>query len=48
MSLTQKLRHVGVIVAAALLATALGIKPVTVYAMGTDTPPADRRRQEEG
>jgi tetratricopeptide (TPR) repeat protein len=41
MTLTKALRHVGVIAAAALLVTAVSFKPVTVHAMGTDSPPAD-------
>lgn len=36
MTLTQALRHVGVLAAAALIVTAVGLKPV--IAMGTDTP----------
>ncbi len=50
--MTQTLRRIGILAAAALLATALGLKPV--YAIGTDDPPpptetAARRkeRQEE-
>jgi tetratricopeptide (TPR) repeat protein len=39
MTLTQVLRRAGVFAAAALLATALSAKPVTVFAMGTDSPP---------
>jgi tetratricopeptide (TPR) repeat protein len=39
MSLTQALRHVRVIAAAALVVTAVSIKPVAVHAMGTDSPP---------
>jgi len=39
MTLTQTLRHIGVLAAAALLVTAVSIKPLTVYAMGTDNPP---------
>jgi tetratricopeptide (TPR) repeat protein len=38
MTLTQALRHIGIFAAAALLVTAVSIKPVKVYAMGTDTP----------
>ena len=38
MTPTQALRHVGLFAAAALLVTAVSIKPVTVHAMGTDTP----------
>ena len=37
MTLTQALRHLGVLAAAALLVTAVGIKPL--YAAGTDNPP---------
>ena len=39
MSLTQTVRHVGVIAAAALLVAAVSIKPVAVHAMGTESPP---------
>jgi tetratricopeptide (TPR) repeat protein len=39
MTVTQFLRRAGVYAAAALLVTALSIKPVTVFAMGTDSPP---------
>ena len=39
MTLIQALRRVGVLAAAALLVTAVSMKPVTVYAMGTDSPP---------
>jgi tetratricopeptide (TPR) repeat protein len=39
MTLTQALRRVGVFAAAALLVTAISFKPVTVFAMGTDSPP---------
>ena len=39
MTLIQALRRAGVFAAAALLVTALSVKPVTVYAMGTDSPP---------
>jgi tetratricopeptide (TPR) repeat protein len=38
MTPTQALRHIGLFAAAALLVTAVSIKPVAVYAMGTDTP----------
>ena len=38
MTPTQTLRHIGLFAAAALLVTAVSIKPVAVYAMGTDTP----------
>ncbi len=40
MNLTQALRRAGVFAAAALLVTAVSIKPVAVFAMGTDSPPA--------
>jgi tetratricopeptide (TPR) repeat protein len=39
MTLIQALRRAGVFAAAVLLVTAISIKPVTVYAMGTDNPP---------
>jgi tetratricopeptide (TPR) repeat protein len=39
MTLIQVLRRAGVFAAAALLVTAVSIKPVTVFAMGTDSPP---------
>jgi len=39
MNMTLALRRLGVLAAAALLATAIGMKPLTVYAMGTDNPP---------
>ena len=39
MTFIQSLRHAGVLAAAALLVTAISIKPVTVFAMGTDNPP---------
>jgi tetratricopeptide (TPR) repeat protein len=39
MTLSQGLRHAGVLAAAALLITAVSIKPVTDYAMGTESPP---------
>jgi tetratricopeptide (TPR) repeat protein len=38
MTLTQTLRRFGIFAAAGLLISAVSIKPVTVYAMGTDTP----------
>ncbi len=43
MTLTHALRHIGIFAAAGLLALGVSIKPVTVYAMGTDTlyPPTD-------
>lgn len=39
MTFIQYLRHAGVLAAAALLVTAITIKSVTVFAMGTDNPP---------
>ena len=39
MTLIQALRRAGTLAAAALLVTAVSMKPVTVYAMGTDSPP---------
>lgn len=36
--MTLMLRRIGMLAAAALLTTAVSIKPVAVYAMGTDTP----------
>jgi len=39
MTLPLALRRLGILAAAALLATALGMKPLAVYAMGTDNPP---------
>jgi tetratricopeptide (TPR) repeat protein len=39
MTLIQALHRAGVLAAAALLVTAISIKPVTVFAMGTDNPP---------
>jgi tetratricopeptide (TPR) repeat protein len=38
MTPTQALRHIGIFAAAALLVTAVSIKPAAVHAMGTDTP----------
>ncbi len=51
MTLTQALRHAGVLAAAALLVTAVSIKPVTVFAMGTDNPPPptdDGKKKKKG
>lgn len=39
MTLIQSIRRAGVLAAAVLLVTAISIKPVTVFAMGTDNPP---------
>ena len=41
MSPTQALRHIGILATAALLVTAVSLKPVAVHAMGTDNPPTD-------
>jgi tetratricopeptide (TPR) repeat protein len=41
MTLTRALHAIGIFAAAALLVTAVSIKPVAVYAMGTDNPPTD-------
>ena len=41
MTPTQALRHIGIFAAAALLVTAVSLKPVIVHAMGTDNPPTD-------
>jgi tetratricopeptide (TPR) repeat protein len=38
MTPTQALRRLGIYSAAGLLVTAVSLKPMTVYAMGTDTP----------
>ncbi len=50
MTLIKALRRVGVFAAAALLVIAVSMKPVTVYAMGTDSPPrpttAARRKRK--
>lgn len=51
MTFSQTLRHIGVIAAAALLVAALSIKPVTVFAMGTDNPPPTddgKKKKEKG
>lgn len=39
MTLTQALRHFGILAAAALIVTAVSLKPAPVAAMGTDNPP---------
>jgi tetratricopeptide (TPR) repeat protein len=52
MSSRKILRHIGVLAVAALLATAVGLKPVTVHAMGTDNPPSDdgkkKKKKDDG
>jgi len=47
MTLIQLFRRVSVIAAAALLVTAVGLKPVAVYAMGTDNPPSDDSKKKK-
>ncbi len=49
MTLTKVLRHLCVLATAALLVTAVGMKPI--YAIGTDNPPADdgkKKKKKEG
>ncbi|MFA6265910.1 MAG: hypothetical protein WC670_09390 [Pseudolabrys sp.] len=46
MTLTKFLRHLSVIAAAALLVTAVGLKPI--YAAGTDTPTDDKKKEKKG
>src|SRR5271169_3633180 len=41
MTPTKALRTIGILAAAGLLVTVISIKPVIVYAMGTDNPPTD-------
>jgi tetratricopeptide (TPR) repeat protein len=52
MILTQALRHFGILAAAALLVAAVSLKPVAVYAMGTDNPPptddGDKKKKKGG
>jgi tetratricopeptide (TPR) repeat protein len=51
MTLTQSLRHIGIVAAAALIVTAVGLKPVAVHAMGTDSPPSDdgsKKKKKDG
>lgn len=45
----KALRHLGILAAAALLVTAVSLKPVTVYAMGNDNPapPADDSKKKK-
>ncbi len=47
MTLIQALRHIGIFAAAALLVTAVSMKPVAVYAMGTDNPPVDDGKKKK-
>jgi tetratricopeptide (TPR) repeat protein len=52
MTLTQAIRKATLLAAAAMLVTAVSIKPVTVHAMGTDTPPpadeGDKKKKKQG
>ena len=51
MTLARKLRLIGLTAAAALIAAALCIKPVAVYAIGTDYPPSDdgdKKKKKKG
>jgi tetratricopeptide (TPR) repeat protein len=51
MILPQAFRRIGILAAAALLATAVGLKPVTVCAMGTDNPPPSddgKKKKKDG
>jgi tetratricopeptide (TPR) repeat protein len=52
MTKTRTFRTIGIFAAAALLATAVTLKPVAVYAMGTDSPPTDdgkkKKKKQDG
>ena len=51
MTPSQVLRTIAIFAAAALLATAVGLKPVTVCAMGTDNPPPSddgKKKKKDG
>lgn len=51
MILPQTFRRIGILAAAALLATSVGLKPVTVCAMGTDNPPPSddgKKKKKDG
>ncbi len=51
MTLTRTLRAIGIFAAAGLLVTAVSLKPVAVYAMGTDNPPTDdgsKKKKKDG
>ena len=49
MTLSHAFRTFGMLAAAALIATAIGMKPVAVYAMGTDNPPpSDDGKKKKG
>ena len=51
MTLAVTARRAGLLAAAALIATAMSVKPVAVYAMGTDTPPptddGDKKKKKQ-
>lgn len=47
MTPTQALRRIGILAAATLLVTAISMKPVAVYAMGTDNPPVDDDKKKK-
>ena len=51
MTMSQALRRTAMIAAAALLVTAIGLKPAAVYAMGTDNPPPSddgKKKKKDG
>ncbi|HTQ84082.1 MAG TPA: tetratricopeptide repeat protein [Pseudolabrys sp.] len=51
MTLSQALRRTAMVAAAALLVTAMGLKPAAVYAMGTDNPPPSddsKKKKKDG
>jgi len=52
MTLAQRLRHIAVVAAAALLVAAVGLKPTLVHAMGTDNPPpsddGSKKKKKDG
>jgi tetratricopeptide (TPR) repeat protein len=51
MTPSRAFRHFGVLAAAVLLATAVCLKPVAVYAMGTDSPPPSddgKKKKKDG
>ena len=49
MTLSHAFRTFGMLAAAALIATAIGMKPVAVYAMGSDNPPpSDDSKKKKG
>ena len=51
MTMSQALRRTAMVAAAALLVTAIGLKPAAVYAMGTDNPPPSddgKKKKKDG